>query len=155
MKKVLFIASGGGHLTELLQLEPLISKYDATLVSEKTKTTLYLKERYEDVYLLAYGTKDHLFRYLFIFMFNILYSLYIFLKKRPDIIITTGTHTAVPMCYIAHLFKKKVIFIETFANITTPTMAGKLVYKIADRFIVQWPELLEIYPKAEYWGCLF
>ena len=69
--------------------------------------------------------------------------------------ITTGTHTAVPMCYIAHFFHKKVIFIETFANSKSPTKAGQMVYKIADLFIVQWEEMLKFYPKAQYWGWIF
>ena len=49
---------------------------------------------------------------------------------------------------------QKVIFIETFANITTKTLSGKLVYPIADLFLVQWEEMLELYPKAKYRGGL-
>ena len=75
--------------------------------------------------------------------------------KRPDVVITTGTHTAVPMCFIAHFFKKKVIWIETFANSTTQTEAGKLVYPIADLFIVQWESMLELYPNAVMGGWIF
>lgn len=45
-------------------------------------------------------------------------------------------------------------FIETFANITTKTLSGKLVYPIADLFLVQWEEMLELYPKAKYRGGL-
>lgn len=156
MKKLMMISSGGGHLTELLQLEEVFSRYDYRLVTEKTPTTRYLKEKYKGhTNYLIYGTQDHLLPYLFIFSFNILYSLILFLRYRPDIVITTGTHTAVPMCYIAHLFKKKVIFIETFANSSSPTKAGKMVYKIADLFVVQWEEMLKIYPNAVYWGWLF
>lgn len=155
MKKIMFISSGGGHLNELLQLEPLFYKYDSYLITEKTATTSYLKRRFDKVAYLAYGTKDHLLRYLFVFGFNILRSFYLFLKVRPDFIITTGTHTAVPMCYIGHIFKKKVVYIETFANVKRPTQAGKIVYKIADKFIIQWDSLKEAYPMAEYWGGLF
>ncbi|MFQ7173025.1 MAG: hypothetical protein ACLRQF_13715 [Thomasclavelia ramosa] len=46
------------------------------------------------------------------------------------------------------------MFIETFANITTKTLSGKLVYPIADLFLVQWEEMLELYPKAKYRGGL-
>ena len=60
-----------------------------------------------------------------------------------------------PMCYIAKLFKKKVIYIETFANRNSKTVAGRLVYPIADVFVVQWEEMLKIYPKAEYWGWIY
>ena len=73
----------------------------------------------------------------------------------PDIVITTGTHTAVPMCFIAKIFNKKVIYIETFASVTGGSLAGKIVYPIADEFIVQWKEMLEKYPNAKYLGGIF
>ncbi len=155
MKKILFISSGGGHLEELLQLSELFSKCQYALITEKTPTTRYLKDRYEHVSYLLYGTKDHLIPYLFVFPINILISFFLFLKYSPDAVVTTGTHTAVPMCYIAHLFKRKVVFIETLANATKGTKAGRLVYPIADKFVVQWPSLLEVYPKAEYWGSIY
>ena len=156
MKKVIFISSTGGHLKELLQLKPLFQEVDAYLVTEKTKSNESLNQELTiPVYYLTYGTKKHLFTYLFKFAFNILRSLYLFIKIRPDVIITTGTHTAVPMCYIAHLFKKKVIWIETFANSKSATEAGKIVYKIADTFIVQWESMKEIYPNAIVGGSIF
>ena len=155
MKKVLFISSGGGHLEELLALKKLFDDVEYTIVTEKTPSTLFLKEKYKNVKYLVYGTQDHLLAYLFIFPFNILLSFFMFIKIKPDFVISTGTHTAVPMCKIAHMFKKKVIWIETLANITTGTKAGKMIYPIADKFIVQWPELLEVYPNAEYWGSIF
>ncbi|MBR5004602.1 MAG: polysaccharide biosynthesis protein [Erysipelotrichaceae bacterium] len=156
MKKVMFISSTGGHLTELLQLKPLFEKCEYTIVTEKTKSNQNLIDQYPDhVYYLAYGTKQHLFKYLFIFAYNIIVSFFIFLKVKPDAIVTTGTHTAVPMCYIAHFFKKKVVFIETFANSKSPTQAGRLVYPIADLFVVQWESMLEHYPKAVVGGWIF
>ena len=155
MKKVIFISSGGGHLEELLALKKLFNDVDYTIISEKTDSTLFLKDKYKNVKYLIYGTQDHLLAYLFIFPINIILSFFIFLKIRPDFVVSTGTHTAVPMCKIAHLFKKKVVWIETMANITTGTKAGKMIYPIADKFIVQWPELLEVYPRAEYWGSIF
>ena len=156
MKKVMFISSTGGHLTELLQLNPLFEKCEYTIVTEKTKSNQNLIDQYPDhVYYLAYGTKQHLFKYLFIFAYNIIVSFFIFLKVKPDAIVTTGTHTAVPMCYIAHFLKKKVVFIETFANSKTPTQAGRLVYPIADLFVVQWESMLEHYPDAVYGGWIF
>lgn len=156
VKKVIFIASTGGHLSELLQLKPIFKDYDYTLITEKTKANIALKKQYGDrVTYLPYGTKSHLFSYLFIFTWVIIKSFFYFLTIRPDVIVTTGTHTAVPLCYIAKLFRKKVIFIETFANRKTKTASGKLVYPIADVFIVQWEEMLELYPNAIYGGWIY
>lgn len=155
MKKVLFIASTGGHLNELFQLKPLFKKYDSYIITEKTKSTISLKDKYKNVNYLMYGTKDHKFSYIFKFMYNCIKSLFLYIKIRPKVIVTTGTHTAVPICYIGKLFRSKIIFIETFANSQTKTLSGKLVYPIADTFIVQWEEMLKLYPKAIYGGWIY
>ena len=155
MKKVLFISSTGGHLNELLQLNKVIEKYDSYLITEKTKSTIDLKDEFKNkTYYMKYGTKSHL-SYIYIFPYNCFKSLIYFFKIRPSVIVTTGAHTAVFMCYLAKLFRKKVIYIETFANIHTKSMSGKLVYPIADLFIVQWKSMLELYPKAVYGGWIF
>ena len=155
MKKVMFISSTGGHLNELMQLKPLFENYDYCLVTEKTKSNISLKNKFPKVSFLVYGTKDHLFSYLFKFTYNCFKSLVLFIKYRPKYIVTTGTHTAVPMCYIGKLFRSKIIFIETFANSETKTLTGKLIYPIADKFIVQWESMLKLYPKAECWGWIY
>lgn len=156
MKKVLFISSTGGHLSEMLQLKPMFKKYDYHIVTEYTDSTKNLKNIYPSkVDYLVFGTKDHLFTYIFKFGFNILKSIYLFFKIRPQYIVTTGTHTAVPICYIAKFFGSKVIFIETFANSESKTLSGKLVYPIADLFIVQWKSMLKLYPNAIYGGWIY
>ena len=156
MKKVLFISSTGGHLNELLQLKKMFNKYDYHIITEKDKSNLYLKEKYGNrVDYLVFGTKDHMLTYPFKFIFNCFKSLFLYIKIRPRYIITTGTHTAVPMCYIGKLFGSKIIFIETFANINTKTLSGKLIYPIANLFIVQWESMLELYPKAKYGGWIY
>lgn len=154
MPKVLFISSTGGHLSEMLQLSPLFEKYDYHVITEKTKSTAKLKEKHK-IDFLAYGTKDYIFKYIFKFTYNVFKSAWLFFKIRPKVIVTTGTHTAVPMCYIGKLFRSKIIFIETFANRTSKTLSGKLVYPIADLFIVQWEEMLKHYPKAVFGGWIY
>lgn len=156
MKKVLFIASTGGHFSELVQLSDMFENYDYHIITEKTKTNINLVKKYPNkVDFLIYGTKDHLFSYIFKFAVNCFKSVYLYFKIKPKVIITTGAHTAVPMCYIGKLFGSKVIFIETFANITTRTLSGRLVYPIADLFLVQWEEMLKLYPKAIYKGGVY
>lgn len=154
-KKVLFISSTGGHLDELLQLKPLFKKYDSYIITEKTKSTIDLKDKNSKVNYLVYGTKDHFLTYIFKFIYNVFKSLILFIKISPKVIVTTGTHTAVPMCYIGKLFFRKVIYIETIANSNTKTLSGKLVYPIADTFIVQWESMLKLYPKAIYGGWIY
>lgn len=149
MKKVIFISSKGGHLSELLQLKSIYPKCDYHIITEKDTTNEFLADEYPSkVSYLKYGTKSHLLLYCFVFPYNIILSFILFLKLKPDVIVTTGTHTCVPMCFIAHFFKKKVIYIETFANIHTKTVTGGLIYPIADCFVVQWESMLELYPDA-------
>lgn len=155
MKKVMFISSTGGHLTELLQLSSMFSKYDSYLVTEKTSSNLKLKDKYKKVFYLIYGTKDYPFTYPFKLLANCFKSLYLYIKIKPDFIITTGAHTAGPMCCLGKILGSKIIYIETFANIHTKTVTGKLIYKFADLFLVQWEEMIKLYPKAVCKGWIF
>ena len=155
MKKVLFISSTGGHLAELLSLEKLFEKYDYYIITEKDKTNEYLKEKYgKRMAYLPYGTRSKLFKYIFIYTYLIIKTIYYYFKIKPDVIVTTGTHTAGPMCYLGKIFGSKIVYIETFANINRKTATGRLIYPIADLFIVQWKEMLKLYPKAVYGGKL-
>ena len=154
--RVLFISSTGGHLTEMMQLKKLFKKYDYYIVTQKTKSTLYLKDQYKKrVSYLVYGTKDHFFTYIFKLFYNIMKSIYLYFKIHPDYIITTGTHTAGPICYLGKIFGSKIIYIETFANMSTKTITGKFIYPIADLFVVQWESMLALYPEAKYGGWIF
>lgn len=156
MKKVMFISSTGGHLSELLQLSSLFEKYDYHIVTEKDKSNEYLKEKYKNrVDYLVYGTRKKMLIYIMQLLLNCIKSLLIFIKVRPKYIVTTGTHTAGPMCCIGKIFGSKIIYIETFANRNTKTATGKLIYKFADLFIVQWEEMLELYPKAVLGGSIY
>ena len=156
MKKVLFISSTGGHLTELLELKKMFKKYDYRIITEKTKSNDSLKEEYPGkVYFLPYGTKHNKLKYPFILLANCFISLFYFIKFRPNVIVTTGAHTAGPMCCIGKILGAKIVYIETFANIKTKTVTGRLVYHFADLFIVQWESMLKVYPKATYGGWIF
>lgn len=155
IKKVLFISSCGGHLTELLKLEPMFKKYDYYLITEKTKDNSYLKNKYKKVSYMIYGTKDHMLVYPFKLLFNCFISLFLYIKIRPKYIVTTGAHTAGPICCLGKIFRSKIIYVETFANTEKPTITGKLIYKFADLFIVQHKSLLKHYPKAIYGGWIF
>lgn len=156
MKKVLFISSMGGHLSELMQLKSIFKDYDYKIVTEKHKSTKWLHGRYKSkVAYLSTGNKDNMLKYIFVMPYNVIKSLIIFLKFKPSVIVTTGAHTCVPMCYIAKVFRKKIIYIESFANIETKTLTGRLIYPIADIFVVQWKSMLKLYPKAVWEGWIF
>ena len=156
MKKVLFISSTGGHLSEMLQLKDMFNRYDYKIITEKTKSNLKLKKYYGNrISYLVYGTKDHKLSYPFKLLYNCFKSLYFYLKIHPDYVITTGAHTAGPMCLIAKIFGSRVIYIETFANINTKTITGKLLYPVSDKFIVQWDSMKKLYPNGIVGGWIY
>ena len=81
------------------------------------------------------------FSFLFKFIVLFFQTLVILLKEKPDVVISTGALATVPVCLLAKLFKKKLIFIESFSKITSPTITGKLMYRYADLFLVQWEDM--------------
>ena len=93
--------------------------------------------------------------YPFILLINCFISLFLFIKYHPKYIVTTGTHTAGPMCCIGKIFGSKIIYIETFASINKGSQTGKLIYKFADLFVVQWESMLKVYPRAKFGGWIF
>ena len=76
-------------------------------------------------------------------------------EEKPDVVITTGVLAMIPLCLIAKLFGKKLIYIESFAKVSSPTETGRFLYKFADRFYVQWKPMLQFYPKAIYLGGIY
>ena len=155
-KKVLFVSSTGGHLSELMQLSKLFEKYDYYIITEKDKTNEKLKEKYkEKLHFLPYGTRAKPISYIFIYFYLCLKTIYFYFIIHPKVIVTTGTHTAGPICILGKIFGSKIIYIETFANTHKKTATGKLIYPIADLFIVQWEEMLKLYPKAIYGGPIY
>jgi len=71
------------------------------------------------------------------------------------LIISSGAAVAVPFFYLGKAFGIKTIYIEVFDRINKPTLTGKMVYPIADRFIVEWDEMRKVYPKAINLGSIF
>lgn len=152
-KKICLISSSGGHFEQLLMLRKLSDDYDTFIVTEKTKYNK--KDKKINYYVSQVNRKEILF--IFKMLLISIKSFFIFIKERPDVIISTGVLAAIPMLFIGHIFKKKVIYLESFAKISSPTMTGKLIYKkhIADQFYVQWESMLEFYPNAIYKGGIY
>ena len=145
MKKVCFIASSGGHFEQLMMLKPLMKKYDSLIVTEKTNYSVSNSE-FNTYYLHQVNRREKSF--IFRMIGNSLKTLKILISERPDVVISTGALATIPMCLFGKIFGKKIIFIESFAKVNSQTLTGKLVYKFADRFYVQWEEMKQFYPNA-------
>lgn len=146
--RILMVSSSGGHFEELRMLKPLETDYHLVWVTERTDYNSPA-----DHFLMQTGLRDWAFP--FKMAINTLHSLLIWLKEKPEAVITTGTMVALPLCLFAKLLRKKVVFIESFARIYDGTRTGKFMYKIADLFIYQWETLEHLYPKGVFGGSIF
>lgn len=152
-KKICFAASTGGHFEQLMMLKPLMEKHNSFIITEKTKYSVNKNDKTKTYYMKQVNRKEITFPINMII--NFFKSLYIFIKEKPDYMITTGVLAMIPMALLTKLFGKKLIYIESFAKISSPTQTGKLLYKYADRFYVQWEKMKEFYPNAIYKGGIY
>lgn len=152
MKKICFIASTGGHFEQLMMLKPLMNKYDSFIVTEKTEYSVGKDDK--KIYYLRQVNRNEK-SFIPKIISNSIKTMGIFFKEKPDVVISTGALSTIPMCIFAKLLRKKLIFIESFAKVNSPTLTGKLLYKFADQFYVQWEDMLKIYPNAIYKGGIY
>jgi beta-1,4-N-acetylglucosaminyltransferase len=152
--KFLIASSTGGHLNEVLQLKKIYKEYEYLIVTEDVpiNNTILKGFNYE---LVKANGENRDFTFWRNFFINIYLAFKIILKNRPTAIVTTGSHTAVPFCYIGKLFGCKVIFILSFCRTNSRARSADLVYPIADLFFVQWEETKKFYKKAVYVGPVF
>lgn len=150
--KVCFAASTGGHYEQLALLKPLMERYNSFILTEKTNYNTEISN-YKTYYLKQINRKELMFIPRFIE--NVFLTLKIMRKEKPDVVISTGVLATIPICILAKLFRKKLIFIESFAMVTKATQSGKLLYRFADRFYVQWEDMLKIFPNATYKGGIY
>lgn len=147
--KICFVSSSGGHWEQLQKFEVLREKYSCFFVTEKTNFEAPLANYYmnqtdlKDKWMLPKMTK------------NMFLVILIWLKEKPDFVVTTGTMVAYPFYLLSIIFRRKFIFIETFGRADMPTIAGKKMEKHSDLFIVQWESQKKHYKKAIYGGCLY
>ena len=152
MLKICFVSSSGGHWEELMCLKKIMDKYDSFFITEKGGQLNDSESK--NIYGVdKIDRKEKWFILNFIALF--IKSFKIYFNERPDVVITTGALVSYPICVIAKLFRKKIVYIETFARVNSKSLTGRLIYPISDLFLVQWKEMLELYPKAKYVGGIF
>ena len=148
--KVCLVGSSGGHLNHLYMLKPFWEDKDrfwATFDKEDSRSLL----SGETIYPLYYPSN----RSIKALIINTFRAIKILRKEKPDVIISAGAAPAVPFFYIGKLMRKKLIYIEPFDRVHTRSLTGKLCYRKADVFIVQWEEMKKVYPKAICLGSIY
>ena len=141
--KVCLVGSSGGHLTHLYMLKSFWENKERFWVTfDKQDARSMLKD--EKVYPCYFPTNRNIINLIR----NTFVAVRVLRKEKPDLLISSGADVAVPFFYLAKIMRKKLIYIEVFDRIDKPTLTGRLVYPIVDKFIVQWEEMKTVYPKA-------
>ena len=149
--KICFAASSGGHLEEISRLEKLKHNRDCFLFTEEGLEESKFCDRV--YYVKKIDRKQRWFIFHFIALFWQTWR--VLRREKPDCIITTGALAAYPISLLGKLRGCRIIYIESFARISSASLTGKLIHPIADLFIVQWEEGLQFFPKAVYGGGIF
>ena len=136
------IASGGGHLFELLACIPDQATSQMIFVTQKNIHTKRSLHNTKHIFIL--DPHKSVIKYCV----NFFQAFRIFLVTRPRAVISTGAGIAIPFILISKFFGSKIIFIETGARITNASKTGRALYRYTDVFFVQYEPLLEIYPDA-------
>ena len=137
--KLALVCSHGGHLTELQMLRPALEGHEWVLISYRCRRTEELP--FEGPKYLLDNIGTNLARMIAAFA----RAARILLRERPDVILSTGAEIAIPFLWTGKLLGIKTIYVETWCRVQTRSGTGRLVYRAADLFLVQWPELIELY----------
>ncbi|XP_047081857.1 UDP-N-acetylglucosamine transferase subunit ALG14 homolog [Lolium rigidum] len=92
----------------------------------------------------------------------VLHAMWLIIRIRPQVIFCNGPGTCIPLCASAFLLKvlglgwSSIFYVESIARVKKLSLSGLLLYKLrlVDQFFVQWPQLQQKYPRAQYAGRL-
>ena len=144
--KLCIVSSCGGHLTEVRVLKPVYEPYDHFYVLNDR--VLLPKDMAGNTYFVRHSERDGLF------VVNLWEAWRILRRERPALILSTGAGPVVPFALIGKLYRIPTIFIETAAQVIKPSLSGRIMYYLADRFFYQWEGLISHFPKAVYGGLI-
>lgn len=144
--KVCIVSSCGGHLTEVRMLQPAYADRDHFYVlNERVELPDDMKGR---THFIAHMRRD------LVFFVNLWEAARILHKERPTVILSTGAGHVVPFALVGKVLGIKCVFVESFTRIQTPSLTGRIMYRLADHFYYQWPQLGRYFPLGRYEGSL-
>ena len=162
----MFAASQGGHYKELMGLRNLFPLYNSVLVTDNLNaanqndvisqfSSVAYSHAMDDWRKANAGTTQNS-RWSGMMAYAKMFKecISIYNQYKPAVIISTGANIAVPLFVWGKIRGSKLIFIESNAKVYTKTTTGLLIGWLSDKIFVQWPEMLNVYPKAEYYGVI-
>lgn len=135
-RRALLVCSPGGHLLQLLRLQPAWQGFEATWVTLPAADSDYLLR--EERVIHGRGPTNRSLGALFS---NARLAWRVVREERPDAIVSTGAALAVPFFIAGKLFGARLIFVESLTRTTSLSLSGWLVRPLSNAFFVQWPEL--------------
>lgn len=85
----------------------------------------------------------------------------ILVRIQPDMILTNGPGTCVPVCLVAFWLKIfffnrncQIIYVESYCRVKTLSLSGKILLWISNLFVAQWPDVAKSSKKIQYFGRL-
>jgi beta-1,4-N-acetylglucosaminyltransferase len=145
----LLVCSPGGHLLQMLRLEPAWRDLRTTWITlEAADSSHLLRER---SVVFAKGPTNRSVKAL---LANVRIAWKVVRRERPQVIVSTGAALAVPFFVIGKLHGARLVYVESLTRIEELSLAGRIVYPLADAFFVQWPTAVGKRKKARYVGGL-
>jgi UDP-N-acetylglucosamine:LPS N-acetylglucosamine transferase len=75
------------------------------------------------------------------------------LHDRPDVIVTTGSMPmAVYSIWAKLLLRSRIVWVDSVAQVDDLSLSGKVMRRVADVCLAQWPEVSQRYPNVQYVG---
>ncbi len=134
-KKVLAVASGGGHWVQMMRLRPAFEGYELVFCSVHPEYREQVAgHRLHVVHDSNAKSKIGVLRTAF-------GILRVLLKERPDVVLSTGAAPGGLALFFANKMGAKTIWIDSIANAEVLSMSGQKAGKYADLWLTQWPEL--------------
>jgi beta-1,4-N-acetylglucosaminyltransferase len=147
-RRLLLIASSGGHIFEMFCLKDFWGDKDRAWVSFPTADAKYLLRDEKEVHWAAHPTVRNVPNLLR----NLVLAERLLRTIRPDMILTTGSGVAAPFLWLARLRGIPTVFVESITRITEISLTARMVKPFTTRMLVQWPELVARYPGVEHHG---
>ncbi len=142
--RICLAGSGGGHVRQLLDLEPFWAGGDCFFVTEDTALGRSIAEDHDTCFVphvaLGQARLGAPLRMLGAAMRNMARSAAIVFRKRPDIIVTTGAGSVFFTVLWGRLAGARIIAIDSFARFTAPSAFARLVGPLAHIRIAQSSE---------------
>jgi len=133
--------SGGGHVRQLLDLEPLWRDLDPLFVTEELALGQSIaadhRTRFVPHVALGQGRLGHPWRMIGAAIRNVVASWGIVRQERPDLVITTGAGSVFFVTFWARLTGAKVVAIDSFARFRGPSVFARLIGPFAHLRIAQ------------------